>query len=267
MKSKTYWSARRDFERSKIEQIPGNKIEISGNYEIMSYPAERKGNKIYIVIAFRGKAGKPFHNYYYTKEDRFFEALEKLRKNGIEEIGRKKKRRKERKGKLTEHALVAKIIRQKLKYKYPEIKFSVRSESFAGGDAVRISWENGPTVDQINKITGVYLDGYYNGMEDYYQYCKTQAIDENGKLTTMPGVKYITTNRIVTDDIYNKLIEKIKKHFAIENDQQAWEKFRTDLRNYAYRIIQKVSLIDITIEDLLKLDNIYNLEQNNIYNQ
>jgi len=267
MKSKTYWSAQRDYERKKIEQIPGSKIEISGNYEIMSYPAERKGNKIYIIIAFRGKAGKPFHNYYYTKENRFFEALEKLKKSGIEEIERKEQKRKENKGKLSSHANVAKIIRQKLKHKYPAVKFTVRSESFSGGNAVSINWENGPTVDQIENIVNVYQYGYFNGMEDVYEYSHKKSIDENGKIVDMPGVKYVQTNRNITDEIYNKLIERIKKDFAIENDQQAWEKLQTDLRTFAYRIIQKVSLIDITIQDLLKLDNIYNLEQNNIYNK
>lgn len=49
-------------------------------------------------------------------------------------------------------AETAKKIREGLKAKFPGQKFSVRSDSFSLGSAVRIEWMDGPTEAQVSRI-------------------------------------------------------------------------------------------------------------------
>ena len=70
---------------------------------------------------------------------------------------------KERVYSLTE---TAKLIREALKKKYPIIKFSVRSKSYAGGSAIDVSWEFGPTVTEVDKILGMYESRGFDGSID-----------------------------------------------------------------------------------------------------
>jgi len=89
--------------------------------------------------------------------------------------------------KMTTHAATAKAIRQELKSIFPTVKFSITSESFSMGNAVRIRWEDGATVEQIDSIVKKYQYGSFNGMEDLYE------IDNNND--DIPQVKYVQTSR------------------------------------------------------------------------
>lgn len=88
--------------------------------------------------------------------------------------------------KASSHSNCAAAIREELKKEMPNYKFSVRSETFAGGDAVRISWENGPTVKQIEAIVNKYAYGRFDSMEDL------SYSEHNDDL---PQAKYVTTYR------------------------------------------------------------------------
>lgn len=84
-------------------------------------------------------------------------------------------------------ALCAKQIKEELKVKFPKGKFKVRSESFAGGDAVDIFWEDGPTDNEVNAIVKKYQWGYFDGMIDCYE--------ANNVRDDIYQVKYVMTHR------------------------------------------------------------------------
>ncbi len=73
---------------------------------------------------------------------------------------------------LTEAAQVAKLIRYELKLKYPHVKFQIRSENFAGGDAVRIDYtmqdETYPRPEQVSDLVDKYQAGHFDGSQDLY---------------------------------------------------------------------------------------------------
>ena len=50
-------------------------------------------------------------------------------------------------------AETAKVLRAELKAAFPKVKFSVRAQNFAQGNAVSIHWENGPTEKAVRAIT------------------------------------------------------------------------------------------------------------------
>jgi hypothetical protein len=67
----------------------------------------------------------------------------------------------------------AKLVRAALKKAFPGIKFSVVSESYAGGASVDIRWEFGPTTKEVDKIGKQYESCSFDGsidMETSYEH-------------------------------------------------------------------------------------------------
>lgn len=60
----------------------------------------------------------------------------------------------------------AKLIRKALKRLWPTTKFSVRSDQYAGGASIRVSWVDGPTDAQVSEITGPFAGSNFDGMID-----------------------------------------------------------------------------------------------------
>ena len=83
-------------------------------------------------------------------------------------------------------AETAKLIRAELKKhfkeKHPATKFSVRSESYAGGAAVRIHWMDGPTVKEVDAVVQVYSSKGFDGSIDMGYY-KTAYMLPDGTVT------------------------------------------------------------------------------------
>ncbi len=133
---------------------------------------------------------------------------------------------------ITDHAAAAKMIRTELKALFPSVKFSVKSKSFSGGDAVRVKWENGPTKNEVSEITGKYQAGSFNSMEDIYEY-------DND--TDLPTVKYITTSRDYTESA----IADVAETFGIDlNNLDAWnESFRAYNREIVLRKLSEINLV------------------------
>ena len=63
-------------------------------------------------------------------------------------------------------AETAKLIRKQLKAKFPAIKFGVRSQRYAGGSSINISWEDGPTGKAVDAIVQPFCGGRFDGMID-----------------------------------------------------------------------------------------------------
>lgn len=83
----------------------------------------------------------------------------------------------------------AKNIRIELKRAFPKVKFSVRSERFSMGDAIRISWTDGPTTAQVDEIADRYTAGSFDAMQDMYVNSRSAWKDAFG------DAKYISTSR------------------------------------------------------------------------
>lgn len=73
----------------------------------------------------------------------------------------------------------AKLIRKHLRRTFPGIKFSVRTDRYAGGAAVRISWEDGPTDAQVRVATRAYAGKGFDGSIDM-EYHYSAWLEPNG---------------------------------------------------------------------------------------
>lgn len=125
---------------------------------------------------------------------------------------------------ISPHAAAAKMIKQELKKLFPTIKFSVKSDSFSGGDSVDISWENGPTDDQVSDVTSKYQYGHFDGMTDSY--------DHSNRRKDIPQSKYVHTSRDITDDISERVFKKLQQSYVHFEKVQCIDETHMDLKNH-----------------------------------
>lgn len=59
-----------------------------------------------------------------------------------------------------------KLLRRHLATAFPGVKFRVRGESYSGGSSTRIEWLDGPTADQVERLTSAYSSQGFDGMID-----------------------------------------------------------------------------------------------------
>ncbi len=59
------------------------------------------------------------------------------------------------------------LIRKALKESFPNVKFSVRGKSYAGGASTTIRWTDGPNSDQVERLMSAFEGSYFDGMIDY----------------------------------------------------------------------------------------------------
>lgn len=104
----------------------------------------------------------------------------------------------------TQSALCARDVKQLLKKEYPTIDFSVRSDNFANGNSVDISWNLGPTSDEVDKLVSKYQYGHFDGMIDMYEHSNMRD-DINQAKFVMCQRDYKTDEEIENDKINTKL--------------------------------------------------------------
>jgi len=71
----------------------------------------------------------------------------------------------------TEAALAAQALRAELKKVFPSTKFSVRSQTYTGGDSINVGYElteTSPTPEQVSHIANKYQEGHFDGMQNMY---------------------------------------------------------------------------------------------------
>lgn len=211
--------ARTNLLNSIIERRQANGYTLE-TYKGLQILTKEENEKFYLEV-YRDNSTNPILNYYYTKADRMLLRIEEAKKNYDSRTEYKAKRKAEQNGRLTGAAACADVIRAELKTVFPYIKFSVRSETFAGGDAVRISWEDGVTVDEVENVTGKYQSGHFNGMEDIYEY--------SNRNSDLPQVKYITEVRKMSAEaeaILNPIAKELFESFGHDAyNCRGWEQF------------------------------------------
>ena len=117
--------------------------------------------------------------------------------------------------KKTPWALCASNIRTELRRAFPAAPFSVRSNSFAGGDSVHVAWTDGPTTAQVQEVTDKYEEGSFDGMEDMYVNRRGPGAVFSG---LFGGTKYLSVDRHYSDETLGRVILEIHaEHDSPEN--------------------------------------------------
>lgn len=122
----------------------------------------------------------------------------------------------------TTAALTAKAIRKELKQLFPNIKFSVTSESYSMGNSVNIRYIDGVPTKQIEEIVSKYEYGQFNPMEDIYEI--TNSRDD------IPQVKYLFTRREYSEDAKKIIHKQIVEKFGKWDSRDLWKAMPNGLR-------------------------------------
>lgn len=98
-------------------------------------------------------------------------------------------------------AQTAHCIKKEIKNKFPNLKFRIKSSSFAGGTAVDIFVSDGSpsVINEVKEIAGKYEEGSYDSMEDIYVYSNDNP--------SLPQVNYT----YVANEISLDVVAKAKK--------------------------------------------------------
>lgn len=210
------------------------KTEEYKDIEILRYLNSMTGH--YVLQIYKGSAGKPYINYYYTKEDKLIERI-------VEEKARSDRREAyylERKSKgktLTQAAQASKMIKIILNKEYPNIKFSVKSDNYSMGSSVRINWTDGIPEKEIDSFARQFQYGHFDGMNDIYEYSNKKDF---------PQAKFVFCNREISDKVYQDAFDFAKKYYNWIDPSDTLDSYKKEaqgtIRNYLWRTLNKMNL-------------------------
>lgn len=142
-------------------------------------------------------------------------------------------------GEHTRAALCAKAIKQELKKAFPSIKFSVKSENFAGGDSVDISYIDGVAYEKVYVICSKYQYGHFDGMIDYYEISNHRE--------DIPQAKYVSVRREFSDEVRHKFMLALSEKYGLPPLDDLGKSFMFMDRwcNYAQLIYQEYNNKDV----------------------
>lgn len=105
---------------------------------------------------------------------------------------------------------VAKRIRAHLKSVYPGIKFSVRSDQYAGGSSIRVRWVDGPRRSDVETHVSQYAGSDFDGMTDMKVIRDPQLVaTETGLELVRYGVDFIFCERDYSTDFMAAAAAKV----------------------------------------------------------
>lgn len=201
--------ARESSREYQFEWLTKNGYEHT-TYKKLDFFTKQDG-KYYTLKVFKGTAANHIHYMNYHTAERRAQIIENFKRNfdGREAFNAEQKEK--NKGKSSSHAGAAAAIKAELKAAFPFTKFSVKSETYAGGNSVNITWKDGQTVEQVEKFTAKYQYGSFNGMEDLYEYTNSRS--------DIPQVKYVQEYRELSDEIIKQVAEQLKAIKSYTDEQ------------------------------------------------
>ncbi|SMF39405.1 hypothetical protein SAMN02982917_1987 [Azospirillum oryzae] len=101
--------------------------------------------------------------------------------------------------------LAAANVRAVLKKSFPGIKFSVRKQHHS---SIGVSWEDGPTVAQVEDVVSAFKGGRFDSMQDLASFETSPFISIFG------GVQYLSTRREESDALIERAITQVFTDYA-----------------------------------------------------
>lgn len=118
-------------------------------------------------------------------------------------------------------------LRALLKVKFPVTKFSVKKDHY---NSYTVTWEDGPTDQQVSEITRLFKDEGFDGMTDSSYSIVTPFNQRYG------GIGYISTNRKISDAVRNQELELLNKEL---NKEYQMEDYVAEKENTASGLVHQ----------------------------
>ena len=98
-------------------------------------------------------------------------------------------------------------VRKVLKKHFPGVKFSVRYDSFSGGDSCDVKYYDGPVYEEVAKYVRMFQDSHADFTGDYWDYNPSAFNDLFG------GFKYTHTERAWSDEVREKYLAEVAEDY------------------------------------------------------
>ena len=105
----------------------------------------------------------------------------------------------------------AKLIRKELKANFPDIKFSVRSSTYAGGASISIEWTDGPTEKAVERVIRIFQGATFDGSIDLKSYTETEWEGEKVHF----GADYVNCFRKMSRAFVEAIAAQFCKRFGL----------------------------------------------------
>jgi hypothetical protein len=106
----------------------------------------------------------------------------------------------------------AKLLRQALKRTFPGVKFSVRSDVYAGGASIDVSWTDGPTAQSVKALADGFAGADFDAMQDLKTYRAPELVPdpEYGVREIHFGADFVFCNRTTSDELASKVLDRVR---------------------------------------------------------
>lgn len=224
-------------------------ILISSGYTREDYKGlkifTKNEGKYFTLKLFKDEASHAIQYMNYHSKERRAQAIHGYKEGYDRQKAYKEEQKVKNKGYKSSHAATSAAIKAELKANFSGVKFSVTSEDFAGGNSVNISWNDGPTVKQVEEFTSKYQYGHFNGMEDMYE--NTNRRDD------IPQAKYISESRSMSNEaeqVLKPIAEQIYNNDKSERNEYPYN--CRDAAQFLYKVFYHSSIPSgATITDII----------------
>lgn len=144
-------------------------------------------------------------------------------------------------------AATAKLVRLALKKAFPGEKFSVRSDTYANGASIDISWVDGPTQSAVDEVGRQFCGARFDGMVDLKVYTEHWLMPDgsvaiahspgtNGSFTEIVGdppsgdavlvsfgADYVFAHRKLSAEFTEKVLRKFEAKLGRELPRDPWK--------------------------------------------
>ena len=106
----------------------------------------------------------------------------------------------------------AKLLRQALKRTFSGVKFSVRSDVYAGGASIDISWTDGPTEKAVKALADEFAGADFDPSQDLKIPRAPELVPdpEYGVREIHFGADFIFCARAVSDELASKILDRVR---------------------------------------------------------
>lgn len=115
-------------------------------------------------------------------------------------------------------AETAKLVRKALKARFgKKQKFSVRSKTYSGGASIDVSWTDGPTTREVDKVAKLFAGATFDGMIDLKSHHTSLLSNEDGSVEEVRfGSDFVFTHREISEAAREAIIDDLRAELGEE---------------------------------------------------
>lgn len=104
------------------------------------------------------------------------------------------------------------LVRGVLAEEFPDTKFSVKTDKYAGGASLRVRWTDGPTKQEVEEFAKTFQGASFDGSTDMKSHHRT-AIDVGGEVREVQTfADFVFCDRDLSDELIDRLTPAIRQN-------------------------------------------------------